>query len=148
MVIVIGSNFGYAVLAAVGITLQCFATAVSITGARKKYNVNYPDNGGGRYSDKLSDEDWVAFNNIKRTSDNYLEQVGMVLVALVLAGLYQPKLAASFGAVYIVGRFAYTRGYVAGGADRRIYGAPVMGVSFLTLVVTAGYNAVATTILA
>ncbi|KAJ2516089.1 hypothetical protein H4217_004798 [Coemansia sp. RSA 1939] len=148
MAIVIGSNFGYTVLAAVGITLQCLATAMSVTSARKKYNVNYPDNGGGRYSDKLSDEDWVAFNNIKRTSDNYLEQVGMVLVALVLAGLYQPKLAASFGAVYIVGRFAYTRGYVAGGADRRIYGAPVMGVSFLAMVITAGYNAITTTILA
>ncbi|KAJ2663825.1 Microsomal glutathione S-transferase 3 [Coemansia sp. RSA 1200] len=148
MAIVIGSDFGYTVLAAVGITLQCLATAMSVTGARKKYNINYPDNGGGRYSDKVSDEDWVAFNNIKRTSDNYLEQVGMVLVALVLAGLYQPKLAASFGATYMLGRFAYAHGYVAGGADKRIYGAPIMGVSFLALVLTAGYNAFTTTILA
>ncbi|KAJ2758944.1 Microsomal glutathione S-transferase 3 [Coemansia sp. BCRC 34490] len=148
MVIVIGSNFGYTVLAAVGITLQCFATAVSITGARKKYNVNYPDNGGGRYSDKVSDEDWVAFNNIKRTSDNYLEQVGMVLVALVLAGLYQPKLAASFGATYMLGRFVYARSYISGGPDKRIYGAFILGISFLAMVITAGYNAVTTTILA
>ncbi|KAJ2507628.1 Microsomal glutathione S-transferase 3 [Coemansia sp. RSA 2049] len=148
MAIVIGSNFGYTVLAAVGITLQCFVAAASVTGARSKYNVKYPDNGGGRYSDKLSDEDWVAFNNIKRTSDNYYEQVGMVLVALVLAGLYQPKLAASFGAVYIVGRFAYTRGYVAGGPDKRLYGAYIALFAFTGMVITAGYNAFTTTILA
>ncbi|KAJ1728640.1 hypothetical protein LPJ72_005375 [Coemansia sp. Benny D160-2] len=148
MAIVIGSNFGYTVFAAIGITLQCFVAAESVSSARKKYNVNYPDNGGGRYSDKLSDEDWVAFNNVKRTSDNYLEQVGMVLVALVLAGLYQPKLAASFGAVYMLGRFAYTRGYVAGGAEKRLYGAYIALFAFTGMVITAGYNAFTTTILA
>ncbi|KAJ1665824.1 Microsomal glutathione S-transferase 3 [Coemansia sp. RSA 1813] len=148
MAIVIGSNFGYTVLAAVGIAAQCFAAAMSVNGARKKYNVQFPDNGGGRYSDKLSDEDWVAFNNVKRASDNYLEQVGMVLVMLTMAGLYQPKLAASFGASYILGRFFYARGYVAAGAKGRIHGAPIMGLSFIALVITAAYNAFTTTILA
>ncbi|KAJ2554450.1 hypothetical protein EV175_002576, partial [Coemansia sp. RSA 1933] len=121
MAIVIGSNFGYTVLAAVGITVQCLVTAFSVNGARKKYKVDYPDNGGGRYADKLSDEDWVAFNSVKRASDNYLEQVGMVLVMLIAAGLYQPKLAASFGASYIVGRFIYARGYSTAGPKGRIY---------------------------
>ncbi|KAJ2728475.1 hypothetical protein H4R23_003639, partial [Coemansia sp. Cherry 401B] len=101
------ANFGYTVLAAAGITLQCFVAGLSVVGARKKYNVQYPDNGGGRYADKLSDEDWVAFNNVKRVSDNYSEQVGSVLTMLVLAGLFQPKLAAAFGASYMVGRFIY-----------------------------------------
>ncbi|KAJ2399433.1 Microsomal glutathione S-transferase 3 [Coemansia sp. RSA 2559] len=148
MAIVLGSNFGYTVLAAVGIALQCLVTAMSVGAARKKYNVQYPDNGGGRYSDKLSDEDWVAFNNIKRASDNYLEQVGSVLVMLTMAGLYQPKLAASFGASYMVGRFVYARGYVAAGAKGRMYGAPIMGLSLLALLGTAAYNAFITTVLA
>ncbi|KAJ1782666.1 Microsomal glutathione S-transferase 3 [Coemansia sp. RSA 2399] len=121
---------------------------MSVGAARKKYNVQYPDNGGGRYSDKLSDEDWEAFNNIKRASDNYLEQVGVVLMMLTMAGLYHPKLAASLGASYIVGRFVYTRGYTSAGFKGRMYGAPIMSLSLISLVITATYSAFTTTVLA
>ncbi|KAJ2739439.1 hypothetical protein GGI20_006107 [Coemansia sp. BCRC 34301] len=148
MAIVIGANFGYCVLAAVGITAQCFLSGISVTLARKKYKVDYPDNGGGRYADKLSDEDWVTFNNIKRVSDNYSEQVGMVLSMLFMAGLFQPKLAASFGASFIVGRFIYAKGYVARGPKGRMLGAPIATLSLLALVVTAGYNAALVTVFA
>ncbi|KAJ2452801.1 hypothetical protein EV183_002699 [Coemansia sp. RSA 2336] len=141
MTIVIGANFGYTVLAAAGIAIQCFATSMVVTTARKKYKVPYPDNGGGRFSDKLSDEDWVSFNNIKRVSDNYTEQVGSVLAMLILAGLFQPKLAASLGVVHMIGRFIYGRAYVSKGPDARVYGAPFMGLSFIGMVLTAAYHA-------
>ncbi|KAI9471323.1 hypothetical protein LPJ78_002798 [Coemansia sp. RSA 989] len=148
MTIVIGANFGYTVLAAAGIAIQCFVTGIGVTAARKKYNVQYPDNGGGRFSDKLSDEDWVAFNNIKRVSDNYSEQVGPVLTMLILAGLFQPKLAASLGVVHMIGRFIYGKAYVSKGPGARVYGAPFMGLSFIGMILTAAYNAAMITVFA
>ncbi|KAJ2352059.1 hypothetical protein IWW50_004522 [Coemansia erecta] len=148
MAIIIGSNFGYTVLAAAAISMQCLLANMSVGQARKKYKVSYPDNGGGRYADKLSDEDWVAFNNIKRVSDNYNEQIGSVLVMLLLAGLFQPKLAASLGATHVVGRFVYGRGYISSGAQGRLYGAPFMGLSFIGLILTAAYNAAMVTVFA
>ncbi|KAJ2785125.1 hypothetical protein H4R18_000713 [Coemansia javaensis] len=148
MAIVIGANFGYCVLAAVGITLQCFVAGVKVGRARTKFKVAYPDNGGGRYADKLSDEDWVRFNNIKRVSDNYSEQVGSVLAMLLLAGLFQPGLAAGLGASYIVGRFFYGWGYVAKGPRGRVAGGLVNALSFLGLVAVATHGALQATVLA
>ncbi|KAJ2796388.1 hypothetical protein H4S07_006235 [Coemansia furcata] len=148
MAIVIGANFGYCVLAAVGISAQCFLAGISVTIARKKYKVQYPDNGGGRFSDKLSDKDWVEFNNIKRVSDNYSENVGMVLSMLFCAGLFQPLLAASFGGLFILGKVIYGLGYTAWGPKGRMYGAPISALSFFALVFIAGYNAAMTTIFA
>ncbi|KAJ2891012.1 hypothetical protein IWW38_003818 [Coemansia aciculifera] len=116
--------------------------------ARKKYKVDYPDNGGGRFADKLSDEDWVVFNNIKRVSDNYSEQVGMVLSMLIMAGLFHPKLAASLGASFMVGRTIYAKGYTAWGPKGRMYGAPIATISFLAMTLIAAYNAALVTVFA
>ncbi|KAI8323732.1 hypothetical protein GQ54DRAFT_309834 [Martensiomyces pterosporus] len=148
MAIIIGANFGYCVLAAAGMAIQCFAEGISVVVARKKYKVSYPDNGGGRYSDKLSDEDWVAFNNVKRVSDNYSEQIGQVMAMLILSGIFQPKLAASLGFTYIVGRFVYGRGYKAAGPKGRMYGAPLMTLSYFAMVITATYSALMATVFA
>ncbi|KAJ1718173.1 hypothetical protein LPJ61_006781 [Coemansia biformis] len=148
MAIVIGTNFGYCVLAAVGITVQWLAAGMRVGAARKKYKVAYPDNGGGRFADKLSEEDWVKFNNIKRVSDNYSEHIGAVLSMLMLAGLFQPKLAASLGATYILGRAIFGWGYASLGPKGRLYGAPIMAASVFGLVGTAAYNAAMVTIFA
>ncbi|KAJ2001859.1 hypothetical protein GGI04_003577 [Coemansia thaxteri] len=148
MSIIIGANFGYCVLAAVGISAQCFFAGVAVTGARKKYKVAYPDNGGGRYADKLSDEDWEAFNNVKRVSDNYTEQIGSVLTMLLMAGLFHPLLASSFGASYIVGRAVYAKGYTAAGPKGRVYGATISFVSYFAMMITAAYSAAMMTVFA
>ncbi|KAJ2082400.1 hypothetical protein H4R24_001636 [Coemansia sp. RSA 988] len=141
MAIVIGANFGYCVLAAVGISFQCALASAAVGAARKKYKVEYPDNGGGRFSDKLSDEDWIKFNSIKRVSDHYTEQVGLVLSMLLMAGLFQPKLAASLGAAFIFGRFLFGRGYISKGPEGRKIGFMISALSFLALMGTAAYNA-------
>ncbi|KAJ1723304.1 Microsomal glutathione S-transferase 3 [Coemansia erecta] len=148
MTIIIGANFGYCVLAAVGISVQCVLAGHDVGVARKKYKVDYPDNGGGRFADKLSDEDWLAFNNIKRTSDNYSEQVGVVLTLLVLAGLYMPRAAGGLGAAYILGRSVYARGYKAKGPKGRMAGGALMALSLVSMVGVATYSAVVTTLLA
>ncbi|KAJ2158485.1 hypothetical protein GGF46_003743 [Coemansia sp. RSA 552] len=148
MAIVIGANYGYTALVAAGIALQCLVTSMKVVGARKKYKVDYPDNGSGRYAAKLSDEDWVAFNNIKRVSDNYLENVGSLLCMLLIAGLFQPKLAASLGGVHILGRLLYNIGYVAKGPKGRMMGAPLVGMSYIGLIATVAYNGAMTAIFA
>ncbi|KAJ1893679.1 Microsomal glutathione S-transferase 3 [Kickxella alabastrina] len=148
MAIIIGSNFGYCVLAAIGIALQCGFTGHAVVKARKKFKVDYPDNGSGRYAAKLTEEDWLKFNNIKRVNDNYTEQISIVLSMLLMSGLYMPRAAAAFGVSYMVGRYIYGRGYIAGGAKARTPGAMVMMFSMLSMVGIAGYNAVTTTILA
>ncbi|KAJ2017378.1 hypothetical protein GGI01_003008 [Coemansia sp. RSA 376] len=116
--------------------------------ARKKYKVAYPDNGGGRFSDKLSDKEWIEFNNIKRVSDNYSESVGMVLTMLLCAGLFQPILAASFGGTFILGKIIYGYGYKAWGPKGRMFGAPISALSFFALTIIAGYNAALTSFFA
>ncbi|KAJ1862068.1 hypothetical protein LPJ57_006421 [Coemansia sp. RSA 486] len=141
MAIVLGTNFGYCVLAAVGISVQCVLAGAQVGAARKKYKVDYPDNGGGRFSDKLSDDDWIKFNSIKRASDNYSEQVGIVLTMLMAAGLFMPRAAASLGAIYMVGRFVYAAGYKASGPKGRMFGAPLMALSLVSLAGIAAYNA-------
>ncbi|KAJ2367296.1 hypothetical protein IW150_005708 [Coemansia sp. RSA 2607] len=148
MTIIIGANFGYCVLAAVGISLQCILTGHDVSSARKKYKVDYPDNGGGRFSDKLSDEDWLAFNNIKRTSDNYSEQVSVVLTILMLAGMYMPRAAAALGVSYMLGRSVYARGYKAKGPKGRMAGGLIMTLSLVSMTGVAVYNALITTVLA
>ncbi|KAJ1731323.1 hypothetical protein LPJ61_002589 [Coemansia biformis] len=148
MAVVVDADFGYCVLAAIFISLQCIAAGVRVGAARKLYKVDYPDNGGGRFADKLSDEDWVMFNNIKRVSDNYSEQISIVLTMLLLAGLFQPKLAAFLGATYFVGRALYGWGYVNRGPDARVYGVPFTYTAFVGLAAIAGYNAVMITIFA
>ncbi|KAJ1893678.1 Microsomal glutathione S-transferase 3 [Kickxella alabastrina] len=148
MTIIIGSEFGYCVLAAIGIALQCSFTGHAVMNARKKFKVDYPDNGSGRYAAKLTEEDWLKFNNIKRVNDNYTEQISIVLSMLLMSGLYMPRAAAAFGVSYMVGRYIYGRGYIAGGAKARTPGAILMGLSSLSMMGIAAYSAVMTTILA
>ncbi|KAJ2784265.1 hypothetical protein GGI15_002314 [Coemansia interrupta] len=148
MTIILGANFGYCVLAAVGISMQCILTGHDVASARKKYKVDYPDNGSGRHADKLNDQDWLEFNNIKRTSDNYSEQVAIVLTMLMLSGMYMPRAAASLGAAYMVGRSVYARGYRSKGPKGRMAGGLLMMLTLVSMAGVAVYSAVMTTVLA
>lgn len=48
--------------------------------ARKKYGIKYPDMGNGRYAKKLTDAQWVDFNNHQRVHQNYVEGVTAAVV--------------------------------------------------------------------
>ncbi|KAI9145373.1 hypothetical protein BKA69DRAFT_1051055 [Paraphysoderma sedebokerense] len=39
---------------------------IPISKLRKKYGINYPDMGNGRYAAKLTDDQWKEFNNAQR----------------------------------------------------------------------------------
>lgn len=71
----------------------------------------HPDCGLGRFSDKLSLEDWMELNVAQRAAGNFLEQITAIVTLLLLSGLFFPKPAAIIGGVYMVGRQMYTSGF-------------------------------------
>ncbi len=88
--------------------------------------------GNGRFSAKLTEDDWHEFNIAQRVHQNYIENLTTITTNLLVSGLSFPVPAASLGAVYFVSRFLYGRGYFSKeGPSGRTTGA-VMGflVSF------------------
>jgi len=83
----------------------------------------YPDMGNGRYSQKLSYEQWYKFNNAQRAHYNFIEFAPTTFVFLFIAGLYFPIPAAAIGLGVIIFRFFYAIGYSSGGPSARVFGA-------------------------
>lgn len=63
-------------------------------------------------SQKLSDDAHRDFNNHIRAHYNYLENVASALALLAGSSIGFPRLAAAFGALFIVARQLYAFGYV------------------------------------
>ncbi|KAJ1985778.1 hypothetical protein H4R33_003773 [Dimargaris cristalligena] len=132
--LVIAPAFGWSILAAITIGVQCYVTGGAIMKARTKFNVPYPDMGSGRFASKLSDEDWTTFNNIQRGHQNYVEQVSLAQSSVLLSGLFNPQASGILGLTYIIARFFYARGYASKGADGRKVGAMLGAASLLGMV--------------
>ncbi|KAI9218586.1 hypothetical protein BC828DRAFT_388204 [Blastocladiella britannica] len=120
--VTIAPEYGYVILGATTILLHYVKTSTYVTAARKKYGVKYPDMGSGLYANKLSEKDWIAFNNAQRVHGNYLEELPTAITLLLTSGLFQPTIAAAGAVSYILGRELYTRGYVANGPEGRARG--------------------------
>lgn len=91
----------------------------------------------GRFSDKLSLEDWADFNNAQRVHHNYLEGLTVILVVLLVSGLSYTRFTVLAGAAYIASRQVYTFGYLAKGAAGRMVGVIGVDVALVALTVTA-----------
>lgn len=153
----LGSEYGWVIFAALAIILECFMVGGSIGRVRgkvfteefmqknfgdehKKYfnedikKGGYPDMGNGLYARKLSYEDWFTFNIAQRTHLNFVENIGLVIPALLLAGLSLPFASAILGGVYFIGRLLYTIGYRTGGPNGRELGAVLGFLSELGLI--------------
>ena len=83
----------------------------------------YPDMGNGRYSSKLTYEQWYKFNNAQRAHYNFVEFAPSGFVMLFIAGIYFPIAAAVLGLVLFIGRIFYSYGYANGGPKGRLIGA-------------------------
>ena len=81
--------------------------------ARKMYKVDYP----AMYSDTEE-----VFNCYQRVHQNTLERVPIFLVILLAAGLFNAKMAAAFGFIWIAARIIYSIGYYSGIPKNRIAG--------------------------
>lgn len=88
--------------------LQYIFFGVLVGQARGRYGVKAPAVTGHE-----------SFERIHRVQMNTLEQLAAFLPATAIAAQYWPDgLVAGFGVVYLIGRFAYWRGYVADPARR------------------------------
>jgi len=97
----------------------------------------FPDTGNGRYSDKLSFEDWYTFNCWQRTHQNFVEDFAPALVGLLVSGLVYTRFATVLGFTYATGRALYIVGYRVGGPMRRLPGAILHNLSRFALIGTA-----------
>ncbi len=82
----------------------------------------FPDSGNGRYSQKLTYEQWYTFNNAQRTHYNYLESVTSVICWLLIGGIGYNWYAVGFGSAYLISRLIYTIGYSVIGPKGRFPG--------------------------
>jgi glutathione S-transferase len=98
--------------------------------------------GSGRYSSKLSYEDWYRFNNSQRVHLNYVEFAPTYFIGLLIAGIYYPVVAAILGFLVLIFRIIYTVGYAAGGPSGRLVGAIVGDLIFGALLALAFASAI------
>lgn len=95
----------------------------------------YPDMGCGRYAAKLSDEDWLLFNNAQRAHYNFVEGVATYILLILVSGLYYPLYATYLGIAIFIGRLLFSIGYVSKGPNGRLIGALLVDFGLLGLVV-------------
>lgn len=151
-------HYGLAVLSAVGIGAQCFFTPWFTstpmrkdvfsekfmeehfgdihrreTGFKPPKN-GYPDQGFGRYSDRLTYSDWFKFASAQRAHGNFVEQVGIVIPMILVAGTESSQGSAALGLAYFIGRILYSMGYASiSGTDWRGTGGAIVTCSFIGL---------------
>ena len=93
----------WTVLISVLAILQLLFFGMLVSGARRRYDINAPAVSGHE-----------MFERHFRIQQNTLELMVMFLPALWLAGLYvRPLWSSILGAIYLIGRLLYWRGYIA-----------------------------------
>jgi len=134
MSLTLPTGFGYVAAAVVGsFAVHHLYMAIGVMGARKKFNVKYPD----LYATTENCKDEKARNNfncVQRAHQNSLENQPIFLALLLTAGLKHPITAASAGALYLLGKIFYFRGYSTGDPQKRMQG----GLSYIGLFTLVG----------
>ena len=82
-----------------------------IKGAKDVPDQGYPDMGEGFYARSLSYKNWFELNLAIRVHQNYLEQLTVVCVFILVAGLKHPRYTLIAGGAYLVGRILHQVGY-------------------------------------
>ncbi|KAJ3361094.1 Microsomal glutathione S-transferase 3 [Allomyces javanicus] len=140
--ITLASDFGYVVLSLVALNLHYSTSSRYVMALRKKYGIQYPDMGNGRYSAKLTDAQWHEFNSAQRVHQNYLEQLPTVNTMVLLSGLFNPTWTAGLTGAYIIGRQIYIHGYIHSGPQARLRGSALFWPAFFGLVGIAAHGAI------
>lgn len=97
--------------------------------------------GNGRFADKLSFDDWLAFNNAQRAHYNFIEGLPTILVLLLVSGLFCTKCTVLLGAVYFVGRALFGLGYRSRGPTGRFLGTVLLDLALVALLLTSVWGA-------
>jgi uncharacterized membrane protein YecN with MAPEG domain len=113
----------WTVLISVLAILQLLFFGILVSSARRRYDINAPAVSGHE-----------MFERHFRIHQNTLELMVMFLPALWLASLYaRPLWTSILGAIYLIGRLLYWRGYIADPARR----GPGFGLSMLPVLILA-----------
>lgn len=102
----------------------------------------WPDNGGGRFAQFLTFEEWYRFNNAQRAHLNYVEGISTVLTFLLIGGIRAPELCAIAGGVHILAREIFAYGYTNQGPTGRILGSVFSSISMFILFGAAVYTGI------
>jgi len=111
---VLPQYYSYVVFVAIDSVLINWWMAYNVGAARKKYNIKYPI----MYSPDNND-----FNCIQRAHQHTLEIHPVFVMLLLVGGLQLPRVSAGAGAVYLLGRILFARGYYTGDPEKRQQGA-------------------------
>ena len=130
-------SFGYVAFAASALSFHCYSQSFYISKLRKEYGLLYPDQGDGRYSQKLTDQQWEKFNCYQRAHHNYLESLTPTITWLLLGGIKYPYISTGLAAVIFVARQFYCSGYRKRGPSGRFIGGYISGAGVVGLFVTA-----------
>jgi len=157
MGITVPDDYGWVLFEAALIVFQMQMTVAPIGSARKKcftkkfFSDNFPelkdppvggapDNGMGRFADKLSWDNWFLINNAQRSHLNFVEGIAPILVSMLVSGLFYTRLTVVLGIIYMIGRFLYSLGFVLKGAKARGPGFGLLIISQTILNVAALYG--------
>ena len=72
----------------------------------------FPDCGEGRYSEKLTYEQWSRYCYFFRAHNNFVEQLPVIAGILAFSGLFLPKTSMIVGFFNVVSRIVYTAAYI------------------------------------
>ncbi|KAF2352448.1 Membrane-associated eicosanoid/glutathione metabolism (MAPEG) protein, partial [Trinorchestia longiramus] len=100
------AEYGYVVMVAMGSQIVLIWKGIQVGKQRKKLGIKYPI---------MYSPDNALFNCYQRAHQNTLEMYPQFLTCLFVGGLYNPKLSAAAGAVWVASRVAYALGYYTGG---------------------------------
>ena len=123
MTLFVPKEYGYCLLSVATMGLHCMSQAAMVGKARKKVGLKYPDQGNGKYAQKLTDDEWFEFNCAQRGHQHYLEIIAPTAIFALIAGLECPTTTAALVCTVMVGRQLYGSGYRAKGPEGRRIGA-------------------------
>jgi len=113
-------GYGYVLMTVFLTYFLLFWQGFMVGQKRKLYKVDYP----AMYSDTEP-----VFNCYQRVHQNTLERVPIFLAILLSAGLFNAKMAAAFGFLWLIGRVIYSLGYYTGKPNNRLAGS-LIGLAF------------------
>eukprot|EP00549_Striatella_unipunctata_P021533 CAMPEP_0118707064 /NCGR_PEP_ID=MMETSP0800-20121206/20958_1 /TAXON_ID=210618 ORGANISM="Striatella unipunctata, Strain CCMP2910" /NCGR_SAMPLE_ID=MMETSP0800 /ASSEMBLY_ACC=CAM_ASM_000638 /LENGTH=151 /DNA_ID=CAMNT_0006609773 /DNA_START=54 /DNA_END=509 /DNA_ORIENTATION=- len=102
------NEYGYVILTCiVGPMVSSLYMGGVVGGARKKYNVPYPN----MYATPKHHEKADEFNRVQRGHQNFFENVTSFSVAALVGGLKHPYTCAVYGILFSVGSILFQIGY-------------------------------------